>query len=358
MAWPLPAGAAALLGRSHGITARLLASVGGSAFVVPVPLISGSVSVDAASAVRRTLSCEVRMPLDHPAVDPFSAELRAEYGLVESSSGAVWWVPVGVFVIDDVREVGDGVLAISGSDRWKRVQNARFEQPVATSGGTVAAISAMLTGADGRIAVDTTDAPTGTHQASLWDRDRDDAVRRLARSVGAEVFFNAEGVAVVRRAASLSDAPAWQVGRGTGGVKISSRRGISTDRTYNAVVVIGQPQSQPPVYGVARDTSLNSRTRYGGAAAKRPRFYKTELISTQAQATAAAQGLLARALGVAKTLDLETLPNPALDGGDVITVEVAPAAWERHQVESYKLPLGLGTTPIATRSDTGDDDGE
>ena len=357
MAYTLPIGAAALLGRSHGVTARLLGSVAGSAFVIPVPLVSGSVKLDAGSAVRRTLTAEVRADLGSPVVDPFAGELRAEYGLVESSSGAVWWVPVGVFVIDEVTEAGRGVLSIKGADRWRRVQNARLERPVTTSGNTVDAIRALLMGADGRVVVDTTAAPVGgTHRASLWERDRATAVLELARSIGADVAFNAEGVAVVRTVPSLGDASVWQVGRGTGGVKVSSRRGVTSASTYNGVVVIGEPQDAPPVYGFAYDSAPGSPTQWGGPFGKRPRFYRTSLITTQAQATAAAQGLLSRALGVGRTLELETLPNPALDAGDVLTVEVEPSVWQRHQVQSYTLPLGLGTTPLATRSTAGDDD--
>lgn len=359
MAYPLPPQAAALLGRSHGVTARILGSVGGSAFVIPVPLVSGDVKVDGGSPVRRELSCQLRAGLGDPVVDPFSAELRAEYGLVESSSGDVWWVPVGTFVIESTKEVGPGVVSVKGYDRWRRVANARLTRPVATSGSTAAAIKALLEDADSRITVDVSAAPPGTHQSSLWERDRSDAVLQLARSIGADVFFNPMGVAVVRRAASISDPSVWQVGTGTGGTKVSSARGVSTERTYNGVVVIGEPSGQPPVYGFAYDSAPSSRTRWGGPYGKRPRFYRSSLISTQAQATAAAQGLLARALGVARTLDMEALPNPALDAGDVITVEVTAGAWQRHQAQTFTLPLGLGTTPITTRSTVeGDDDGE
>lgn len=362
MAYPMPAGAAVLLGRSHGVTARIVGSVAGSAFVVPVTMVpgTGSVKVDAGSAVRRTLSCQLNVSMDHPVVDPFVSELRAEYGLVESSSGAVWWVPVGVFVLTGVTEVGAGVVAVEGADRWKRVQGARFERPVSTSGDSVAAMVELLQGADSRITVDATAALPGTHGASVWDRNRDDAVLQLARSTGNTVFMDAEGRAVIRPAPSLSDASVWQVGRGAGGVKVSGRRGVTVDSTYNAVVVIGQPQGKAPVYGVARDTDPASPTRYGGPFGKRPRFYTSSLITTTAQANAAAAGLLlARALGVARTLELETLPNPALDGGDVLTVEVEPSVWRRHLVESYTLPLGLGTTPLSTKSTaTEDDDGQ
>ena len=62
--------------------------------------------------------------------------------------------------------------------------------------------------------------------------------------------------------------------------------------------------------------------------------------------------------GVARTLELTSAPDPSLDYGDVLSVEVAAGLWQRHMVQGMTLPLGLGTTPITTRTDAEDDDGE
>lgn len=360
MGWPMNERAAALIGRSRGVDARLLASVNGSSFVLPVPLQSGgTVSVDGKSAARRSLSCEVQTVITDPAVDPINAEVRAEYGIVDPASGATFWTPVGTFVVTDAVEAGPGLVSLKATDRWQRVVEARFERPRTTSGNTVAAITALLQEADGRITVEADPALVGTHRASLWDRDRDKAILELAKSIGAVVYFDAMGVAQIRRQPSASDPVYWQISAGQGGAKSASRRGASRSRTYNAVVVIGEPGGNaPPVYGVARDTDPASRTRYGGPMGKRPRYYRTSLITTEAQANAAAAGLLARYLGVARTLEVDAAPHPGLEAGDVVLAEVARGTWERHISEAFTLPLGLGTITLATRSNLGEDDGE
>lgn len=349
MSWPLEPQAAVLLNRSHGVTARVLASINGSAFVEPVQLASGSIAVDLSSPVRRSLSCEIVADVDDPSVDAFAAELRVEYGIVDDATARTWWVPVGTFVVSEAVEAGAGVVSVTAPDRWQRIIEARFEQPRTTSGDTVQAIVDLLTEADARIVVDTSRAPTGTHGTSLWERDRDEAITKLAQSIGAVVYFDPMGVAVIARAPALGDAPAWEIGGGDTGVKVSSRRGVSRARTYNAAAVIGEPQGKPPVYAVRRVTS--GPLRWGGPFGKRPRFLKSSLIATQAQADGAAAALLARVQGVARTLELESLPNPALDAGDVLAAEIEPGVWQRHIAESFTLPLGLGVMPIATRSD-------
>lgn len=351
----LPPQALVALTRSHGVDARLLGSVNGSSFVIPMRLEpGGSVKIDRSSPVRRTLDCQVVAPLSSPTVDPYTAEVRAEYAVIDETTRQTWWVPVGTFVVTDAVDAGDDRIKLTGADRWQRIIDARFEQPVTTSGNTVDAIVQLLSDADGRIVVDTSEAPTGTHGASLWDRDRDKAVLQLARSVGADVFFDAEGVARIRRVAGLGDAVAWHIGMGAGGARISATRGTTRSRTYSAAVVDAEPQGAPPLHAVAYVAT--GKAQHGGSFGKRPRFYRTTLVQTQAQAQAMADGMRDRIAGVARTLSLDSLPNPTLDGGDVLAVEVDTEVWQRHMLQAMTLPLGLGTTPIDTRSDENDDE--
>lgn len=361
MGWPLPPFAAQLLGRSHGVDARVLASVNGSSFVLPLPLVdgAGTVTVDGGSPARRTLKAEVHADVDDPRVDALAAELRAEYGIVDPTSGVTHWVPVGTFVVTEVQQAGPGTVAVTGVDRWQRVADARLERPITTSGNTLAAIVNLLRDADSRITVDTTGAAsTATHGAALWEDERTEPVTKLAESIGHEVFFNPVGVAVVRVIPGLGSPSVWEVGPGDGGVKVGARSGKSRARTYNAVAVVGEPDGAPPVYAVARDDRPGSPTRWGGPMGRKPRRLRSPLIRTQAQANTTAAALLSRYLGVARTLQLETLPHPGLDAGDVITAEVDTGVWQRHTIDGYELPLGLGSgsVTLATRSTAGDED--
>lgn len=360
---PVDTHALALLGRSHGVAARLRASVNGSDFVLPVRIHGdeASVDVDGSSPMRRKLSATVLSKIDAPEVDPLAAELRAEYAIVDPTSGRRWWTPVGTFVVQDAEEGDDGQVVIKAHDRWQRVLDARFEQPVTTSGDTLAAIEQLLLDADPRIVVDTSGAPQGyTHRAKLWERDRDKAILELAASIGCVVYFDALGVARVEPLQPLGATPVWYISPGLGGTKVRSTRGVSRSKTYNAVSVTGESdgdQDQPPVYGVARDDDPLSATRWGGPFGKRTRFYSSTLITTEAQADAVARAQLDKVRGVVRTCVVETVQHPGLDAGDVISVHVDEGRRMQLRVESFALTLGLGTMSVTAATGAADDEG-
>lgn len=357
--YPIPSKVLALLGRDHGVDARLLASVNGSAFVLPLQVVSGSITVDAKSPARRSLSCTVVSSVDEAAVSPLGAEVRAEYGIVDPTSGEVHWVPVGTFVISDAKENTPGIVELTGTDRWTRVVDARFERAVTTSGNTRAAIASLLAGADDRITVDISEAPANfTHRPTIWDRDRDKAIVQLAASIGCVVWFTPMGVAKVAPVPSLGSPPVWTIAGGEGGAKITSSRGVSRSATYNAVAVTGEPGGNAAaVFAVARDSAIASRTRWGGPFGKRTRFMSSTLISTVAQAYAVAVSMLARVSAVARTVTVETVQHPGLDAYDIVAAQIGDG-FQRLRVGAFSLTLGLGTMTITALSDTDETEGE
>lgn len=363
--YPIDEQAERLLHRTHGVAARLLASVNGSDFLLPLDMRedSGTVEVDAGSPMRRKLKATVVASIDDARVDPLAAEVRAEYAIVDPASGRRYWTPVGTFVITDAEEVEPGLVSIAGADRWQRVLDARFERPRTTSGNTLDTIEALLRDADPeRIpALDRTRMPaTGyTHRASLWDRDRDKAIIELAESIGAVVYFDALGTPHVEPVTPLGGDPVWTIGPGEGGVKVSASRKVSRSSTYNSVSVTGEPGGNtPPVYGVARDTAATSPTRWGGPFGKRTRFYSSSKITTAQQAQAVARAQLDRVRGVASIADIVTVQHPGLDAHDVIYAHTG-SVFERLRVQSFTLGLGLTTTTVtASRGELEDDEGQ
>lgn len=358
--YPIPARALSLLGRSHGAEGRLLASINGSDFVVPLELQSGTgeVQVDSKSPARRTLTATVRAEMGDPRVNPLAAEVRAEQAIIDPTSGEAFWVPVGTFVVTGAKETSRGLTTITATDRWQRVLEARFERSVTTSGDTVAAIRSLLQGADSRITLNSSAAPVGyTHRASLWERDRDKAIMTLAKSIGCVVYFDPLGVARLEPIKPLGGSPVWQISPGLGGVKIGSAREISRGNTYNAVAVTGEPgNGLAAVYGIARDTDTFSPTRWGGPFGMRTRFYESNQISTQAQAQAVAQSYLDRVRGVAQSVTVQAVQHPGLDADDVIMVHLNNGEYRPHRVVSFPLSLGLGTTTIAAAAGLAEED--
>lgn len=349
MTTPLTRAGQALLTRSHPVRGRILASVNGSSFTIPVDYENGAVQVTGTSPVRRTLQATVKATITDPVVNTLTTELRAEYGLVHHD-GSTEWVPVGTFVVTDAQEEAGGVQ-VTCYDRWSRVADARFTRPVVTSGNTAYAIGQLLQQADDRITYRDESGSGHSHRASVHERDRDRSVMDLARSIGCEVFFDPEGVAVLRPVPSLDQPVAWRVVGGEGGAIVRARRGHSRERTYNAFVAIGeQADGTPGVRAVALDSNPRSPTFYGGPFGRRPRFFASSLITSTAQAQVAANAGLRRYLGVARTLQVDGLPRPDLEPGSVIAVEVAPGVHERHLVDGYTLPLGPGGVQYATRA--------
>jgi len=359
----LPAWAKRALRVDHGVVARVWSSVNGSSFTVPLKLAegSGAVRVDGRNFVRRTFAAEIVADVASPAVSPFVAELRVEYGIIVGLQTA--WVTVGTFVIDTVEESKPGVVKVSCRDRAQRILDARLEVPITTSGSTVAAISSLVTGADYRITFTDHTGSAATHSTTLWERDRDKAVSQLADSIGAVLIFAPDGSAHLWGVPALPTAGSpgtWSVSRGTGGGKVSSARAVSRAGTYNAFVVIGEaPDGSVGVTSVARDTGLDSPTRYGGPFGKKTRFFRSSMVTTQAAADTAAAAGLARAVGQPWSLDLTGLPNPTLEPTlDTLRAEVAPGRFETHVLDAYDLPLSPRAVRYETRTTAAAVEGE
>lgn len=349
--------ALSLLNTSHGVTGRLRASINGGPFTYPVTMLDGSVAVTGNSEIRRKLTATIASHIDSPECDVFRTEIRAEYGIVLPTGGVIW-IPQGIFVVTDAEESGPGQIAIKGTDRWLRIQNARFLQPVTTSGLHLDAIVQFARGADPRIQVQRLSSKTSRHNSSVWERDRDKAVSELAKSAAVDVFFNHIGELEIRDQVDIgSGVPNWNIAEGDGGALITSKRGRKQGNTYNAVVAQGEaPDGQPAVRAVAYVKDTKSPIFFGGPFAQRPKFYTSSLITTQAQAQAAADGMLNKAAGIAKVLSLESVPHPGLDAGDIITVEVQRGRYERHIVDAFTLPLGPGGISISTRTPNDDEE--
>jgi hypothetical protein len=348
--YPIDQSVLSALGRSHGVTGRLLASVNRSAFTYPVKLLEGSVSVDSSNPIRRKLEATIQAKESDPECDIWRTEIRAQYGISLNNFSWIWFT-VGTFVLTSAKEIGPGEMKITGADRWQRVTDARFLSPVTTSGLHVAAIKSLIEGADGRILCTDYTGKTSQHRGSLWERDRDKAAKDLARAIGVDVYFNPMGAAEIRLAPVLDASKSWKVHGGDGGVLIAPRRNKDRGKTYNAVVAEGEDASgNVAVRAVARIEGAKETLQYGGAAGQKPRFYRSTLITTHGQAQDAANSLLAKVSGIAKTVEIDAFVNPALEGGDTLQVEIEPGKYELHLVESFTIPLGPGGTTINTRS--------
>lgn len=102
--------------------------------------------------------------------------------------------------------------------------------------------------------------------------------------------------------------------------------------------------------GVAYDEHPTSPTRWGdpdaGAFGKVPLFIDNPAVTSVAQAQSVGRAELARRAGISRTMQLQAVPNPALEAGDVVLVipddSPAGASARLHIIDSISMSLRAG----------------
>lgn len=346
----------------------------GSGIATDLRVLSGSVTDVSAPGVRRTLDIELAPALGlWDTLEPAGTELRVR-SVLRYPSGSTETVPLGVFDIDSQSlSYGEGQsLKFKGSDKWIRIQRARFIYPVASDPGTtaIAQIGALIRGALGpREPIMVTATSTLTIGSLVWETDRDKAIQELADYMGARVFFDRNGVATVEDLPPVSAPSVWMVDAGATGVMLDGTRERSRSRTYNVVVVASDKADGEAPYppAVAWDNDPTSATYAGPDPINSPHlaspfgvvtdFHTSSLYENQASAMTGANIILNRVTGRAAQLSLEAVRNHALDSGDVIDVLLPAERYdqdqpqERHIIDRVTHPLlPTGTQSIDTRS--------
>jgi hypothetical protein len=349
--------AAAVRG-SHTVAIQVDAYSSGTLIASNIQVESGSVTVSAASGVRRQLSLTVSdvsvSPFGSSPISPYGVELHVSRGIT-LLDGTTELIPLGVFRVESITSPRQGEVQIVAPDRSAKIIDAKFLIPTMsnTGLGLAAQISALVTDVyPSGVSVTNVDVPATSVPWLLWDQERWDACQKLATAVGAVVFFDVAGNVVLRLAPTISDAVAWYVNSGAQGVMIDASREITRAETYNVVVAVGErSDGVVPARAVSQDNDTTSATYVGGPFGYVPFFFSSPLITTSGGATTVADALLARKRSLGRECTLSCVPNPALDVGDVIGVRFPDGSLERHVVDQLTIPLDA-TSPmqITTRT--------
>ena len=162
------------------------------------------------------------------------------------------------------------------------------------------------------------------------------------------MYCNADGVFVIGALPDLlTTPPVWAVEAAEGGVYIKANRGMTLDGVNNGVLARGENTSEnvPPISYLAVDDDPTSPTYWDGPFGRRPKF-----ISSNA-CTRAANAELAKSKAPNASGDISSLPNSALEPGDVLRVTHEDRSRELHQVAAFTVPLDVGGDfPISTIS--------
>lgn len=329
----------------------------------PARLMSWSVTADRTAQVRRT--CAVVLAPETPrgltGVTVQGGYLQLDVGL-DYLDGTTELIPQGLFRLDaEDTERPVGGLALQGYGREKVILDDEFMRPrtEANSSGQDLIEQLLLESVPDAVVVRraSRDAPISR---TTWETDRwgaidgDDA--SIARALGVEVWADGRGRFVISDVPTLSDAPVWTVDAGGGGVLVSARTATSTAGAYNVVVAVGDASDGTVPVGpvIVEDLGAMSPTRVGGPFGRRVRHYSSPLLRTAGQADTAARSLLANGLGTTQGLSFTSVPNAALEPGDVVLVAPEDEAPSLHIIDKITLSSS-GAMSCDTRSTRADD---
>lgn len=320
----------------------------------------GSVQVDRAQAIRRTCTITIPDPSLIPRTDAdqlavYGARLRISRG-VYYGDGTKELAPLGVFRLDDVAgDVNDGPVTLSGKDLSVIVQDDKLTAPYVASGTVVGAVTALIqrSVSDAEIVSTITDMAIGRR---VYDVEADPwaACQEIAAAAGAVVYCSPDGAFTIATLPDLATAtPVWDVAAGEGGVYIRASRGMSSSGVYNGVLARGENTADnvAPVSSLVVDTDPSSPTYWSGPYGHRPTFISSPTLITTAACTNAATLKLAAARAPNASGDFSSLPNPALEVGDVCRLIHLDGSRELHQVAGFSVPLSTdGDFPVTTIS--------
>lgn len=320
------AGFANVIAGSHQVAVRVDVMYNRAVVFEGLPITGGQITYDRSAARLARLTLEVADPLRLPVsssdiLTPFGYELLVWRGVMVS--GVAELLPLGVFPIQTSAVDGVTLLSsISAEDRSRLVSDARFEDDYQVAAGTNYAtaigdmISDGVTGLEYLFPSTTFTTPLLTFAAQ---EDRWDAAVKMAKSIGNEILFDGLGRCVMRPEPTFDSEPVAAISEGVNMTSIN----VALDRStaYNRVIAAGQNSSLDEVYrGVATDENPSSPTYYGGPFGKRPRFFYSEFIASDEQATRAAASILAANIGVADSVQYSMVPDPRLECSDVVQV--------------------------------------
>lgn len=324
-----------------------------------VPIIDGDVRSDASGDVRSTLALTTDGNGEWPhdpteLLAPYGNELFVERG-INYGNGTVEVVSLGYFRIDRTSQDDgpNGAIQLSASDRMSGIIDARLPLPVQFEAGTtVEDVFNQLVHdvyPDATIEFDFTASGSTFSTSHVAEEDRFGFLRDVAKSRGKIMYWDYRGVL---RVVSPPDAstPVYAIDAGRGGTLVRLSRSLSRQGVYNGVVARGdQPTDDVQPIAVVVDNNPASPTYWNGRFGKVPRYYNSSFITTAAQATSAATSILQRAVGLPYSINLDAVPNPALEPYDPVRITM-PDRTDIHVIDSLSIPLtALGTMTGTTR---------
>lgn len=310
---------------------------------------SGNVELDRRRAQMGSLQAVlaepelVPLPTNPGVLTPFGYELQPWRG-VKFSDGSVERLSLGVFPIIRSRFPTDELRGtIDARDRSELVMDARLEDGWTVAAGTPTpdAIRALITdGVPGLEYLFAQVSHTMPATVLLPGADRWAAARDWATAAGCELYFDGLGRCLLKPEVPLTNAvPVWEFVEGPNGLLIGADVEYDRQDAWSAVVASGGNSAVGVFTAKVVDSNPQSPTNYYGGFGKKPYFYSSPVLNSQAACLQAATTILAAKSGVARAVHFAGVPHPALEPGDVIKVLRAPMVAELYAFDSIKFGL-------------------
>ncbi|MER5703473.1 DUF5047 domain-containing protein [Micromonospora sp. NPDC002296] len=343
--------AQSVLTRSYRLYLRVESWLGDELLADDVPVETGAEEVD------RSLRVPERVTLTVPQLDrgvswspttadhPLAANgqrLRVQLG-VGLGVGRVEWIQRGWFVIQSSDADGDSVSVQAGG-LLSLVDEARLVSPYQPTGTLLSTLRGLVEPALTVVAdpalVDRA-VPSGIN----YDEDRLSAVGELLDAWAADASVTADGYLHVAPMAT-STTPVLALTDRRGGTVIKATGSSTREGAVNAVVARGTAADGTQVQGVAYDYTGPKALDGPFNPLPVPYFYSSPLLTTVAQASSAAQTVLARLKrGTGREFDVEMVPHPGLQDGDTVTVTTDDYVALACTVEGLRLPYTPASGP-------------
>jgi len=363
---------AAAVCSSHRIVVRADVWYGGRLAISDVPVTAGTVTIDDDADIRATGNVTIAdatgawVPVigqEATRITPWGSELNIRYGVV-LPNGVTEYVSLGWFRVQTVKSdeswrigpaggwmSGGAKLELELVDRMAVIDDARFltlEQPAAGA-KCLTEIRRLCSGLVPQAKWPIITDPSVPSDIT-YDDNRMAAIKTLAGAAGVKVFMDRDGYLNIRQLAAVGSTGDITFTGASDGALLSIGEEYNRDGIYNAVVARGSTDTdQAPVQGIAYDTDPTSPTRWNGPYRRVPAFYASPLITTTAQANAAATSRLATYLKARQQdIRIEVVPNPALDPGLTTVTIVTPRRTVTGRLRTLTIPLTADGPATAT----------
>lgn len=297
----------------------------GVPILTDIPTLSWSVEADSTRWVRR--SATVKLPAGTLSKSTaLSRELRIRVG----PSGSQL-LPVGTLGVQDLDEDFPGAQqTVTLADRGQRITDDRFPVARTLGGNSVVSMIRQLVKetvpwADLAVAPGVKDSECAV---ATWDRDRDEALKKLAATIGAQLYCDPYGDFRLAPIPGADADPVWSLADGDGTGLIGGSSTVSRRGVFNAVIAYSTGDTQASgsllsdgITPLAADLDPSSPTYVFGPFGRVTRFLPSPFFINGEQCDDAGRAYLNRVRSLQRSAEFSSVSNVALEPDDAVSVD-------------------------------------